>query len=278
MLLAFGLLVVVPMGLDQTRRLGVHLALRRSVPAAAILGAASLLLAPGVPAALPAAAWLIACILLTLSGLSSLAASRSLGPRTVLPVAALGYLAVGAGWLVASRLGARPLGFSDEIVQLTAVHFHFAGFAAPLIAAAAADALQARLPRWAAATRGGGMGVVGAMPLVAAGFVFSEGVAAAGVSLLAASLGVVAAGLLALVVRPAHSLSRVAPRALLGLAAASVLIAMALAVAYAVGPFLGVPALGIPAMAAFHGTANAVGFCAGGLAGFALGARRDPQP
>jgi hypothetical protein len=44
--------------------------------------------------------------------------------------AALVYWPVGCLWLVISRAGVNPLGFSDDIVLLTAVHFHYAGFAA----------------------------------------------------------------------------------------------------------------------------------------------------
>jgi len=45
-------------------------------------------------------------------------------------------LAVGGAWLVASRLGMRPMGIQEPIVLLTAVHFHYAGFATATIAAA----------------------------------------------------------------------------------------------------------------------------------------------
>ena len=45
------------------------------------------------------------------------------------------YLTVGATWLVASRLGLEPVGIGEPIVELTAVHFHYAGFAAALLAA-----------------------------------------------------------------------------------------------------------------------------------------------
>lgn len=269
LLLAFGLLFVVPLGVGQARRLGVHITSAPLVAAAAALGALSLLPEPGVLAGGLAAPWLVACLLMALSGLGSLAAQRSLSPRTLLPVAALAYLAVGAGWLVLSRLGARPLGFSDVIVQLTAVHFHFAGFAAPLVAAATGEALQARFPRLAAAARIGGMGVVAAMPLVAAGFVASHLLSAAGASLLAASLG-----LLAVVMLPAAAAQRGLPGVLLRLAAASVLGAMALAVGYAVGPVVGLPVLPIPRMVQFHGAANAFGFCGGGLLAYALVAGR----
>jgi hypothetical protein len=43
---------------------------------------------------------------------------------------------VGGAWLVASRLGMRPMGIQEPIGLLTAVHFHFAGFATAMIAAA----------------------------------------------------------------------------------------------------------------------------------------------
>ena len=47
--------------------------------------------------------------------------------------AGLVYLAVGGGWTVLAWGGLRPLGFAAPIVLLTAVHFHYAGFALPLL-------------------------------------------------------------------------------------------------------------------------------------------------
>ena len=166
LLLCFGLLCVVPLGFGLVRRLGVYLPPGPLLPAAAWAGAASVVAAPGLPAGLLAAPWVVACALTALWGLSSLAAERSRRPRTLLPVAALGYLAFGSVWLFLSAVGARPLGFPGVIVELTAVHFHFAGFAAPLVAAATAAALQGRRPRAAAVARAGGFGVVAAMPMV----------------------------------------------------------------------------------------------------------------
>ena len=70
-----------------------------------------------------------------LAGLVELIERRSLRPTDLAPAAAVAYLSVGAGWLVLSRAGLRPEGFSHEIVELTGVHFHYAGFAATLMAA-----------------------------------------------------------------------------------------------------------------------------------------------
>ena len=41
---------------------------------------------------------------------------------------ALAWLPAGALWLLADRLGVRPLGFPSHLVALTAAHFHHAGF------------------------------------------------------------------------------------------------------------------------------------------------------
>lgn len=55
-----------------------------------------------------------------------------------LPLAALlaiAFLGVAAAWAFADRLGWQPLGFDPLIVLLTAIHFHYAGFALALMTA-----------------------------------------------------------------------------------------------------------------------------------------------
>src|SRR2546422_171098 len=52
------------------------------------------------------------------------------------------YLSVGGRGLVISRLGATPLGYLEPIQLLVGVHFHFTGFALPLIAGATGRALR----------------------------------------------------------------------------------------------------------------------------------------
>jgi hypothetical protein len=82
-------------------------------------------------------------------------------------------LFAGAIWLLLSRLGATPMGFAEPIILLTAVHFHFAGFAATVITGATGRYLRSspgiarKLFPWVA------VGVVAGMPTVAAGFVLS---------------------------------------------------------------------------------------------------------
>ncbi|MEX1163156.1 MAG: YndJ family transporter [Nitriliruptor sp.] len=47
---------------------------------------------------------------------------------------AAGYLAVGAGWLLADRAGLEIAGFGAPFVQLTAIHFTFAGAVGTVLA------------------------------------------------------------------------------------------------------------------------------------------------
>jgi hypothetical protein len=54
------------------------------------------------------------------------------------------FLAVGGGWTFLSYAGLRPMNFSDTIVILTGVHFHYAGFALPVLAGLAAKRLAIR--------------------------------------------------------------------------------------------------------------------------------------
>ena len=100
---------------------------------------ASFALPPGRAAAALALPWLAITGAAALRGLGRLRA----GPRTpawlclgVGPV----YLAVGGAWAVIARAGLCPLGFPDVIVLMTAVHFHYAGFALLVLVGRAAGA------------------------------------------------------------------------------------------------------------------------------------------
>ena len=85
----------------------------------------------------------------------------------------LGYLSVGGAWLVISRLGLHPFDLSTDIVRLTAVHFHYAGFGMALLAAtglACADWMASRV-----ALSIGSIASIAGPPIVATGFVTESG-------------------------------------------------------------------------------------------------------
>lgn len=238
LLLALAPLVLVPLALPL---LGVRPALDRPLQPAALLAVAALLLPAGPAAALLATPYAALALLLGLSALLRLRRDRAL-----LPAAAVAWLGVGAGWLVLSRAGLHPLGYTDAVVELTAVHFHVAGLAATVLAACAA---RAGGPRWAALT------VALAPPVVAAGYVGPEVLQLVGAVLLTAGLLRLAAWSL-----------RHETDALVRLWAAELVLAMPLAVLWSLGVVYGVPHLTLGQMAATHGVLNALG-AAAGLAG-----------
>jgi hypothetical protein len=255
---------LVPLAVPLAARGNAH---RRTVLASVTLlvggwAAAAIVLPSGAGAAAAAGPWLLWCAVLAVaSGLRWL--RRPSVDHLVVAVAA-GYLAVGAGWLVADRAGIEPAGFGPPFVQLTAVHFTFAGAVGTVLA-------------WRAWRRRGGrvatvavVATANAPPLIAAGFVAFGPLQIAGAVLLTVGTCAYAWVVLGHVVPTVHRNAAW----LLGTSAVSVVVPMLLAVQWAVGANLGTPALSIPAMAATHGVANAVGFCLLGVLGWRRAAAR----
>lgn len=261
-LLLLAPLVLVPIGLVVAGRTepGFTRWLRLT---AAVLVVPALLAARGGPAGALALPWLVGAVALAVATVRHWLADPSFRPAVLARVASPVYLVVGATWLVASRLGLRPVGIGEPIVELTAVHFHFAGFVAALVAARTCEVAGPRAPRWAAA---GALSTIIAPPFVALGFTtewwpFQVG----GALLLSIGLWTVA-GLTLAVVMP-RTANRSA-KALLSISALAVAGPMVLAVFWAAARYVEVPALDIPAMASIHGTMNAFGFSLAGLLGW----------
>jgi len=211
-----------------------------------------------------AAAWVSFAILVALLGLGRVLAGGLRRLDTLATGLALAYLPVGAGWLLLSRVGARPLDFDPLIVALTGVHFHFAAVAAPILAVRAGLALDGRRRRLAL---GAALAAVAAQPIVAIGITSSPWLALAGTALLAGALLLVAGLTLGWVWRrPRRAVSRV----LLLVSGASLLLSMPLALAYAWGEATGHRLIGIQWMLRTHGYANAHGFVMCGLFAWAL--------
>ena len=285
----FAPLVLVPLGMELGRGLGSEGRLasvaQRIQPVAAALVVGALWIGPGRTAAALACGWLVVCVLMAGAGVGDLISASwsdagggaratfvrtSLLVRVAVSVAFLD-LAVGGAWLVASRWGMRPMGIQEPIALLTAVHFHFAGFATAMIAAATLEFAErrgeARWLRWLA-------GFVIAMPyLVAAGFVISPALKMVAGILFSISV----AGLAVFVRRCGRKAEDATVRGFLQVAAGCVFAGMVLAGMYAVADFFGSEVLTIPQMARTHGVLNAVGFCMAGLLGWVIeyGAETD---
>jgi hypothetical protein len=181
------------------------------------------------------------------------------------------YLPIGCAWLVASRLGLSPMGFQEPIVLLTAVHFHFAGFGAPLLAAAAGKATEKKSIALRRIFKVFAAGVLAGPGLLAAGFVIGPHFKLAMALVVAASEVGLALFFLASVGALRPRLAQV----LVSFSAASVLFAMVLAGVWAIGEFPLQPFVHLDQMARFHGAANAFGFVLCGLLGWTLAASRS---
>lgn len=245
----------------------------------ALAAAASLLVVTGPQAGALAAAW----------GLATLAVAAWGARRTVrlwrsdqldAPEATLGAglvaLPGGAVWLGLARAGLDPGPYGPLVVALTAAHFHYAASVAPLWA----GLLGRRLVTNAPALRGPFVvcagGLVAGTPLVATGIALA-GVPGGGtlietVGVVALTLGAMGLGLMGLAV-VAHVPDRVGAL-MVGVSAASLVVAMSLALLFNVGPRVGIGMADLRWMLPRHGWLNAIGF---GLWG-AMGWRRLRQP
>jgi hypothetical protein len=183
----------------------------------------------------------------------------------------MGFLAIGGGWLLVSRSGLHPGGFSPTIVELTAVHFHFAGFAATLMAALTVASLAARPLAQRIAVAGAYL-VVAGIPIVAAGITVAfQPAALVGAALLAGGVITVAAVVVVAVVPDAPTRARFP----LVISAVSVLLPMVLAVLYTARPVLNTPSLSLRDMAATHGVLNSLLFSVLGLVGWRISVKEN---
>jgi hypothetical protein len=266
-LLMLALLVFVPLALslaakNETGQMFSY-ALRLQ-PIGAALVIVSFSLRTSMLAAITTLIWALTTLLISLFGLERLW-QRWKTTGSILPLeelcidAGLAYIVVGSGWLFLSRAGMNPMNFSDTIVLLTAVHFHYAGFSTPILTGLTGRRIKTGIARkfyLAAAT-----GVIAGPPLVAAGITLSRSVEVFSAVTLALSLFMLAM-LTMFILAPAM---KPVPRLLLVLSSLSVVVTMMFACLYAFGRFAGMETVGIPLMAQVHGISNAFGFVLCGL-------------
>lgn len=226
-------------------------------PLCAAIAVASFFLSQGFGAAAAAAPWLMLSDLLALYGLSRLWRTRLRHIDELCIDAALLYLPVGAIWLVLSRLGGTPFGFGEPIITLTAIHFHYAGFATPILVALTGRQLIETRPTTWPAYRIAALGVIAGPPLLAIGITFSPLIEVIAALWLSASLALLA--LLVLFAIVPRTTARLA-QTLLIISCVASLGAMIFAALYALGEFTGNAFIDIPQMVRLHGLANSLGF------------------
>ena len=279
-LLAIGALVVAPLGLHLARWAFGRPALD-SHPSSAwacsspklrfvvllVLGV-SLAIAqwfsPGAMAAGLAAPWLLVTALIALMGLARAWYFRRGPLPAFVAVCGMLYLAIGGGWALADRAGIRPLGFDPAIVLLTAVHFHYAGFALPILTALAMERPPTMSSKCIA------LGVMASVPLTAVGITATQlGFSPLAELIAAWCMSLSGLGVAWLYLRLAF-LPTTAPvaRQLWSFGALFLACGMLLSMLYGSRCLFPLPWLDIPLMRALHGTANALGFTVPALAGW----------
>ena len=235
-------------------------------PFAAILAAISFVVTEGVTAAAFVSPWLLVTGLIALGGLIRLL-KRIPGYSEAAMTAGMLYFPVGGAWLIASRLGYRPLGFGIAIVLLTAMHFHYAGFAASVITSMVGRMIGHAESGFRVAYKIVAVGVIIGTPLLAAGITFSPALEVVAASILALSL----IGLSILIVSAVVPvIQNATSRWLLLFGSVFVFGAMIFAAAYSIGSVSGHPIVSIPQMVQSHGIANAFGFTLCSLLGFSI--------
>lgn len=174
-------------------------------------------------------------------------------------------------WTLLSRFGVRPLAFSPDIVFLTAIHFHYAGFILPMLTGLAARAISGVMARLAT------IGVIAGVPLVAIGITATQLGFGLRLESLAATLtalaGLLTAGLqLRLSTRSGPPLPA---RVLWASSACALAVGMTLAALYGLRAYWHFPWLSIPWMQAVHGSVNALGFSLMGTVSWHLARRKN---
>ncbi|SEQ81487.1 YndJ-like protein [Natrinema salaciae] len=272
-------LVLVPLGLGLVA-VPREVAIATTAYRAAVFGQLPAALALAIALATPRGSiggialtfpWLGVTGAIALCGVGRLA-SRSGGPIPELAIdAGLLYVPVAATFLVLHAAGI-SLRFAPILVLLTGVHFHYAGFALPLVVGLTGRRLTDGDGRFPATITGRVTAVVtpvvvGGIGLIAVGITFSPLLEVVAVAAFTAGVVGFATCTLRGVVPAVPRL----PGLLFAVAALSLCWTMALAFAFAFGSLSGTPPLvSIPEMIRWHGSVNAFGFALPSLVAFRL--------
>ncbi|MFE0701655.1 YndJ family protein [Streptomyces sp. NPDC058872] len=253
-----GMFWVVPTGLaliDGPAPPGWQL-LQRAWPLLAAPGALSLWLPRSGFATALAAVYALATLALALQAPARLMLTRSLRAAEIAILTALTAPAVAGLALVAERASHPLFGFDLDILALTVPHFHFAGFAAALVAGLLCRAADSRTSRFAA------LSVPAGTLLVLLGYFVDDWAELAGAVVLTAGMAAVSV----LTLRERHEFAAdPLTRGLLAVSALVLVVTMLLALSWALGEATGLPHLSLTWTAATHGLGNALGFAVCGL-------------
>ncbi|MCB0713017.1 MAG: YndJ family protein [Ignavibacteriae bacterium] len=272
LLLMFAPLVTVPLALSLVQKSNEshsshYVFIAQLQLPAAVAATLSFAVTEGTVAALLTLPWLVETVAIALLALRRFVDRRTFSLQQSAIDSGMAYIAVGGVWLTISRAGIAPLDFVPVIVLLTAVHFHYAGFAAPIIAGLTGRAIPPEQWKVRWLYNASLWSVILNPILVAIGISFSPLLELLCSVLLALGLGLLAGLILGVVVK---RLEQHISRFLIAISALSLLTTMAFALLYTWGEYSGKALMHIPGMIETHGVLNVFGFALCGLAGWTI--------
>lgn len=230
--------------------------MRKLLPFGGILVAVAFCWPPGFPTAIFATGWLVITVYLLFWAWRK---------RATLPLAALLavlFLNVAAAWALADRLGWQPLSFDPLIVLLTAIHFHYAGFALAVLTALLPAGKTSKRLSWSLL-----LGVSG----VAVGITSTQLNGPAWIEVTSVTALVLVGWSVAIAQARYAMRSRGVARALLVLGSVALMLGLLLALLYGWRFHHQWAWLTIPWMYATHGVLNSVGFVFFSFVGWTVG-------
>ena len=277
LMIASGIVVPLGLGVALATTPGVptprmHHVFRTIAPLGAVGGVLGWLDPPGSPRAVAGAAahaLVAACAgLLALERIVPMLRRRALDPLPELAIdVGLLFLPAAAVWLLAARAGMPLAGFEEPVVTFTAAHFHFAGFAAPIILGGVGRMLApTRLYRIAT------IAVCAGVPLTAIGIATNHVVEQISAVLVAS--GMLSASAILVFFAAKRASSRLGAL-LFVLSGTTLLLTMTLAATFALTSSAGrgsslQGAVPLQTMIDYHGAANAIFFATAALAALTL--------
>ncbi len=188
-----------------------------------------------------------------------------------LPLFALGYLAVGIGWLFCFIFEIKPLNFNPTIVGLTAAHFHLAGF---VLTFHTWKLIQQKSVRNKGILK---VAPLLGMPLVATGITLTKLGFDAKIEMVGSFLFIVFVLVLIWEQFRFAKTQKGVQKLLFQISAATLLFTMILAMFYAIRSVFPHPFFTIPNMKIWYGTLNVFGFGLCALLGWKRSASSKPS-
>jgi hypothetical protein len=239
-----------------------------------VVAALSFTIDAGLVAAAMTLPWLFLGAALALNELRTIGLAtlwRRPNAAVVGPLATWVWMAAGAAWLTAHRLGLEPLGFDRAITLLTVAHFHVAGLGLTALLVVTHRHRPGTTLLAAIWVHQAGM------LAVAAGITFSDHLEVAGATTITVALAMWAAIVVAWIRDDLRGIARI----LLAVAAIAWILPMALAIGWALGPFLPQPVVTtFRTMLHYHAALQTFGLVLCGLTGVLLAepASNAPPP